>query len=155
MILQQWQAEVSPAHKRGPLVTIQAACIIAGFALSNWVCLGSSYASSSLQWRFPIAMQAIFPLYTLLTVPFLVESPRWLANHKGLDAATSVIARLNDAPLDDPDVLSVRREIEAALEEEKSNMTWYTIFTNSGEQNFRRLSLGVVVLYMQQMCGIK
>lgn len=88
-------------------------------------------------------------------MPFLVESPRWLANHKGIDEATAVISRLRGKPIDHPEVLEVRREIQLVLEEDKSSGGWYDLFKSTGEQNLRRLMLGVVGLYMQQIGGIK
>jgi hypothetical protein len=136
-------------------VTIDAALIIAGLALANWVSFGASFSTSSFQWRGPIAMQSIFAIYLLATIPFLVESPRWLANHVSLEKATAVIAQLKGCAEDDDGVLETRGEIERALEEEKSGGGWWEIFTNGGEQNFRRMLLGVIGLYMQQMCGLK
>ncbi|OQU98458.1 hypothetical protein CLAIMM_04244 [Cladophialophora immunda] len=153
-VVPTWQSEVCSASRRGQLVTIEAALIILGLAFSNWVCFGASFHTSSFQWRGPIAMQCIFALYLLVTVPFLVESPRWLANHKSLDEAVKIIAQLKDRPEDDPEVVSVATDIRQALEEEKSSGSWYEIFTNGGEQNFRRMMLGFGGLYMQQMCGI-
>jgi MFS family permease len=151
----QWQSEVSPTHNRGQLLTVQAACIILGYVFSTWISFGSSYATSSFQWIFPIACQVIFALYIAVTLPFMVESPRWLANHKGLSEATEVIARLRGKPIDNPEVLQVRREIEIALEEESAGSGWLELFKDTGEQNLRRLMLGVVGLYMQQIGGIK
>ncbi|OJJ45223.1 hypothetical protein ASPZODRAFT_119358 [Penicilliopsis zonata CBS 506.65] len=152
-IVPTWQSEVSPAKQRGQLLTVQTALITTGFALSNWICLGASYATSSIQWRLPIALQAVFALYTALSVPFLVESPRWLANHRGIDSAAEVIARLHDCEVDDPRVVAVRLEIEATIELHKESTGWKWIFS-SQDQNLRRMMLGVVGLYMQQMCGI-
>jgi hypothetical protein len=85
----------------------------------------------------------------------MVESPRWLANHKGLAEATEVIARLRGKPIDHPEVLQVRHEIQIALEEESAGSGLLELFKNTGEQNLRRLMLGVVGLYMQQIGGIK
>jgi hypothetical protein len=151
----QWQSEVCSASRRGQLVTIEAALIILGLAISNWVCFGASHNTSSFQWRGPIAVQCIFSLYLLASVPFLVESPRWLANHKGIDEATKVIAQLRDIPEDHPEVVSVTREIQMALAEEKGAGSWYEIFTNGGEQNFRRMMLGFGGLYVKpHFCGL-
>lgn len=151
----KWQAEVSPAESRGQLLTVQASCIILGYLFSCWIALGASYTNSSFQWIGPIALQAIFALYLGFCMPFLVESPRWLANHKGIDEATAVISRLRGKPIDHPDVLEVRREIQLVLEEETSSGGWWDLFKSTGEQNLRRLMLGVVGLYMQQIGGIK
>ncbi|GAD94727.1 hexose carrier protein [Paecilomyces variotii No. 5] len=152
-VVPTWQSEVSPARNRGQLLTIQAACIIFGYAVSCWISLGASYTTSSFQWTGPIALQILFSLYIAIALPFLVESPRWLANHKSIDEAVAVISRLRGKPSSDPEILQVRYEIERALEEEKSN-SWLDLFKPTGEQNLRRIVLGVVGLYMQQIGGI-
>jgi len=145
---------VSQAQHRGALITVEAALIIFGFVLSNWATFGASYHESQFQWKFPIAFQSIFAIYLLVVVPFLVESPRWLANHKSLDEATAVIAQLLGLSIDHSEVLKVRGEIQMALEAEEGG-SWTDIFKNGGQQNFRRMLLGVGALYMQQMGGIK
>ncbi|KAJ5723443.1 hypothetical protein N7488_001478, partial [Penicillium malachiteum] len=96
----------------------------------------------------------IFAIYLLVSVPFLVESPRWVANHKSIEEATRIIARLQDRDENDPEVIRVRDEISAALEEEGQS-SWSDLFKNGGQQNFRRMLLGFGVLYMQQLTGIK
>lgn len=116
--------------------------------------MGASYTTSSFQWTGPIALQILFSLYIAIALPFLVESPRWLANHKSIDEAVAVISRLRGKPASHPEVFQVRYEIERALEEEKSN-SWLDLFKPTGEQNLRRIALGVVGLYMQQIGGIK
>lgn len=150
----QWQSEVSDAGNRGVYLTIQSANINTGFFLSNWITLGASYAKSELQWKFPICVQLVFATYLLISVPFLVESPRWVANHKSIEEATRIIARLQDRDEQDEEVLRVRDEICKAIEEEEET-SWMDIFKNGGQQNFRRMLLGFGVLYMQQLTGIK
>lgn len=152
-VVPTWQAEVSQAHNRGAMITIEAVNIIIGFALSNWVSFGASYATSNLQWIFPIALQVVFALYLLAVGPFLVESPRWLAHHKDIGQATHVLARLLDTTEDDTRVQESRAEILEALELE-SGGSLREIFTSGGQQNFRRMLLGVGALYFQQMSGI-
>lgn len=116
---------------------------------------GTAYVThSQLQWVFPIALQVVFPVYLLIMVPFLVESPRWIALHGSLGQATKVIAQLRDLPEDDDEVVRTRNEIEMALEAEKPGSFW-DLFRNGGQQNFRRMMLGVAALSMQQLTGIK
>jgi hypothetical protein len=93
-------------------------------------------------------------MYLLVTVPFLVESPRWIARHRSLAEATRVIARIWDLPEDHEEVLRTRFEIEMAMEAEKSGSFW-DLFKNGGQQNLRRMLLGVAALSMQQLTGIK
>lgn len=135
------------------MITIEAVNIIIGFVLSNWVGFGASFATNNLQWILPIALQVVFAVYLLCIGPFLVESPRWLANHKDIDQATYVLARLLDTTEDDVRVQESRAEIEEALRLE-SGGSFREIFTNGGQQNFRRMMLGVGALYFQQMSGI-
>lgn len=109
---------------------------------------------SQFQWTFPVALQVVFPIYLMAIVPFLVESPRWVARHHSLAKATELIARIWDIPEDHHDVTEMRYEIEAALEAEKSGSFW-DLFKNGGQQNLRRMLLGVAALSMQQLTGIK
>ncbi|KAL2859935.1 sugar porter family MFS transporter [Aspergillus lucknowensis] len=152
-IVPTWQSEVTGADERGIYLTVQSANINTGFVLSNWISLGASYATSEFQWIFPIAMQVIFAVYLLVTVLFLVESPRWVANHISLDEATRIIARLHNKDETHEDVFKVREEIRLALEEE-TPPSWADLFRNGCQQNLRRMLLGFGVLYMQQLTGI-
>lgn len=116
----QWQSEISRPTNRGILLTIQSANINSGFVLSTWITFGTAYVTRShFQWIFPIALQVVFPIYLLAIVPFLVESPRWVARHRSLDQATQVIARIWDLPADHEEVKQLRYEIEMAMEAEK------------------------------------
>lgn len=152
-VVPTWQAEVSQAHNRGAMITIEAANIIVGFSLSNWIAFGSSFATSNFQWIFPISLQTVFAIYLLIIGPFLVESPRWLANHRDIHEATRVLARLLDTTEDDTRVQESRAEIIKALELEAGG-SFREIFTGGGQQNLRRMLLGVGALYFQQMSGI-
>lgn len=152
-VVPTWQAEVSQAHNRGAMITIEAVNIIIGFVLSNWISFGASYATSNLQWIFPIAMQVVFAIYLLIVGPFLVESPRWLAHHKDIQEATHVLARLLDTTEDDVRVQESRAEIQEALLLE-SGGSFREIFTGGSQQNLRRMLLGVGTLYFQQMSGV-
>lgn len=87
-------------------------------------------------------------------VPFLVESPRWVAHHRSLSQAKQIIAQIRDLPEDAEEVVRTGNEIEMALEAEKAGSFW-DLFRNGGQQNFRRMVLGVTALSMQQLTGIK
>lgn len=153
-VVPTWQAEVSRSSNRGQLITVEAVNIIVGFVLSNWVSFGANFAKNNFQWIFPIALQTIFAIYLLLIGPFLVESPRWIAHHKSIEEAGSVISRLLDLPEDHVEVIKVRDEIQEALRLEEGG-SWTDIFKHGGQQNLRRMLLGFGALYMQQMSGIK
>lgn len=72
-----------------------------------------------------------------------------------MDQARHVISRLRGRPEDDPVVVEVANEIQRALEEESRTEEKFGILRHGGQQNLRRMLLGVGGLLMQQMSGIK
>lgn len=55
-------------------------------AAAGWTGYGCYFTTDdALQWRLPLALQAIAPILLLSGRPWLPESPRWLVN-KGRDA---------------------------------------------------------------------
>lgn len=71
-----WQSETTKASWRGKLVVLGLVLNVAGFCLANWVTFGFSYLEGSISWRFPLALQLLFGIVILATVPWLPESPR-------------------------------------------------------------------------------
>jgi MFS family permease len=72
-----YQSECAKPHQRGPLVILSGTLIgfvgltnqqpeceadQKGIMCSYWVGLGFYYTSGDIQWRFPIAFQAIFTI---------------------------------------------------------------------------------------------
>lgn len=155
-----WQAETSKASLRGMLVVLELVLNIAGFSLSNWVNYGFTYATGSIQWRFPIALQLVFMIVLFATVPWLPESPRWLVNKGRVDEAKQIIADLEDLPLDDPWVQTQSAEVEHAAEEEKENAVPFKDLLRGrtgkggGTCVLRRLLLGMSAQALQQLSGI-
>lgn len=64
-------------------------------AVAYWVDYGFSYVDSGAQWRFPIALQAVFALSTVLLVSFLPETPRWLLSHDRSEEAMEILQRIH------------------------------------------------------------
>jgi hypothetical protein len=52
--------------------------IVAGYSIAGWVGFACYYASNEqFQWRFPLSLQALWPLLMLCVVKWVPESPRW------------------------------------------------------------------------------
>jgi hypothetical protein len=64
-------------------------------AVSYWVDYGMSFVDGSAQWRFPISLQILFAVSTILLLLVLPESPRWLLYHDRQDTAVKVLERVN------------------------------------------------------------
>ncbi|KAM0803762.1 general substrate transporter [Usnea florida] len=154
-----WQAESFKSHNRGALLIIQSALIAFGHPLSTFMGLASSQAEpSSFAWRWPIAFQGVFLVIILMTLPFLPESPRWLAQHDKIDEAVEVFARLEGKGVskDHPSVIIQRDEVMASVRQELllGSTSWGEVFTEGKNRNLSRVLLGIGPYMMNQWCGI-
>ena len=96
-----YQSEVAPPQSRGLLVGSHGVFLAAGYNIAGWVGLGSYYASdSSFSWRFPLALQTLFPLILLADSVKLPPSPRWLVQKDRSEEALRVLQELRACPGD-------------------------------------------------------
>ena len=150
-----YQSECSPASIRGALVTLQGTVTILGVVISYWMDYGTSFTESSLQWRFPLAFQAVFAVLLVLQMVGLPETPRWLVRHDRYDEARTVIAAIEDKSNDDPAVSSTIMDIRIGLEEELKGgpFKFKELFTWGEMQNLRRLLIVISIQLGQQFTG--
>ncbi|KAK8100962.1 general substrate transporter [Apiospora kogelbergensis] len=155
-----WQGETSKASWRGKLVIIEMIMNIFGFMLSNWVTFGLSYASGSIAWRLPLAIQFIFIFVLWATVPWLPESPRWLIAKGRVQEADIILADLENLDVDDPYIVTQSKDIQWAVNyERENNVPWSQLLRgktgpNQGTSTIRRMILGMGTQAMQQFSGI-
>ncbi|OAA53638.1 General substrate transporter [Niveomyces insectorum RCEF 264] len=153
-----WQAETSTLSKRGQLIIIQMANCITGFAISNWLTLGLSFARGSVAWRFPLAFQVFFSAIICCLCPFLPESPRLLLRKNKHREALDVLAALagNGATADSPSVRAQYQVIYTVLESENMKAySWLQLLSGKGPAGvLRRMILGICIQVMNQLSGI-
>ena len=91
----------------------------------------------------------------LLVLPFLPETPRWLVAHGRENDAATVYARLNNTEESHAKVQHKMSEIIATHRFEKSigEAGWFQVFKNDEGQSLRRMLLGAMPQFMQQMSG--
>lgn len=116
---------------------------------------GTSFTKSELQWRFPLAFQAVFAILLILQVVGLPETPRWLVQHDRHEEAREVISALSDTAKDDPDVSRTVLDIQVGLEEERKGgpFRFTELFTWGEVQNLRRLLITITIELGQQFTG--
>jgi Sugar (and other) transporter len=150
------QSETSQAKQRGKLIIIQLVLVLGGIVITNWMNFGFTFApDTQVSWRFPLAFQDFFAILTILLIPFLPESPRWLVMKGRRDETRITIARLLAKPQDHQQVIDDLNVIcdSVARAEEQGNFGWREVFRNGKKQTFRRILLGAGPSFMQQMGG--
>ena len=128
----QYMAEIAPVHlrvrhgywadtdKQGRLVGIFGACFQIGSVVMGGAMVGfSRWDTSDWQWRLPILLQCVGPVFVCSSIYFLCpETPRYLILKGRYDEARVVIAKTmtthND--INAPIVPIVFRQIEESLE---------------------------------------
>src|SRR5215467_2202627 len=86
-------AEISPAQKRGLLVSLNQLAIVSGILLSysvNYMLTGAGLAN----WRWMFASAALPSIAFLLTLLFIPESPRWLVQKGREQEAEHVLSQM-------------------------------------------------------------
>ncbi|RSL83351.1 hypothetical protein BHE90_002253 [Fusarium euwallaceae] len=90
-------AEIAPPATRGLLVGQHGAFFLIGYSLASWVSVGAFFnkETAQFQWRFPLALQSLWPLLVLVFVQAIPESPRWLISRGNTADAWNVLCRLH------------------------------------------------------------
>ncbi|KAL4888868.1 general substrate transporter [Aspergillus ambiguus] len=150
-----YQSECSPANVRGTLLTLQGTMTILGLCIAYWLDYGTSFTDLSLQWRFPLAFQAVFAIFLILQVIGLPETPRWLMQNDRHEEAREVVAAINDLPSDDAQVIQSLVDIESAIREDHQGgpLKFKEFFAHGSLQNWRRMLIIIAIEIMQQFTG--
>ncbi|QIW99101.1 hypothetical protein AMS68_004619 [Peltaster fructicola] len=146
-------AEISPPQWRGLQSGLLQWFLSWGFLVAQWLGYGMSFASGTVQWRFPLAFQILPASILLCGIAFMVESPRWLMEQDRQDEARRVLTRLRDSNSTDKIELELA-EIRDVIAADRINgqTSWKTIFTMPARR--KRLLLGCGVQAFGPLSGI-
>ncbi|KAJ5765785.1 hexose carrier protein [Penicillium odoratum] len=149
-----WLSECSMPESRGRMMAMQLSNLIVGLILANWLDYGMESYSGSVQWRFPCAFQILFCCITLVCMPFLPESPRYLCAKGDMVNGAISLAALRAGFPDDPAVAAELKEIQFALSVEAEEQgSWSDVFKDNGISGFSRIAIGFAANFFQQMSG--
>ena len=144
-------SEVSPAERRGRLVTQNELMIVSGQLLA-FVCnavIGGLWGESGGVWRWMLViatLPAVALWFGMLVMP---ESPRWLASKGRYSEALEVLRQVRDARRAESELAEVR----ALAEEDRAAQTagWRDLAVPW----IRRIVLiGLAIAVMQQITGV-
>ena len=154
-------AEISPAHLRGRLVSLNQLAIVFGILLAqvmNWLIAhpvppGATADEIMLSWdgqrgwRWMFAVTAIPSILFLVATLLVPESPRWLAAKGRNRKALQVLERLGGGDY----AVQVMRDFASTSEAQPERSVWKEF---SAPGMGRVLLLGVLLAILQQWCGI-
>jgi SP family sugar porter-like MFS transporter len=154
-------AEVSPAHLRGKLVSLNQLTIVIGILLAqiiNWkiartVQLGATAQdilnswNGQIGWRWMFGATAVPSLLFFIATLMIPESPRWLAKNGAKEKASKVLARIGG----DAYSTAALDEIEATLAVSAAEADLQALLE---PRMLKVLLLGVGLAVLQQWCGI-
>lgn len=158
MLVPLYQSEIAPPRIRGLLVGMHGVMICVGYALASWVGLGFYFVNASgAQWRLPLAIQCLPPLFLAMGIYFLPESPRWLLNQDrdedALKAFEAVRAEADDAELEDRAALLQEFEVvKESIRREKLDKHRFVDLFNTPSMR-KRCLIGFIVLFGCQGTG--
>ncbi len=134
-------AEISPAKKRGLLVSLNQLAIVTGILLSysvNYLLTGAGPSN----WRWMFAAAAVPSIAFFLTLLFIPESPRWLVQKGREQEAEHFLAQMVGSQTAAREL----DEIRAAISEESGYLL---------DPTFRKaLIVAIVIALFSQFTGI-
>lgn len=149
-----WLAECAFPKSRGRMMAMQLSNLIMGLIISNWLDYGMSFYAGSIQWRFPCAFQIVFCIIVVVFMPFLPESPRYLARMDRLAEASKNLAALRGNHQDTPEIAEEMKEIQYAIEIESHQVGWTDCFKDGGVSGFTRVAIAFSANFFQQLSGV-
>ncbi|PTN10532.1 sugar porter family MFS transporter [Mangrovibacterium marinum] len=142
-------SEISPAHNRGRLVSMNQFAITIGIVLAyifDYLLIGLGDDS----WRYMLAVPALFGLlYLIFIVISFPESPRWLVANNRKDEAERIMHRIGGDQL----VKSELAEIERTIAEEKKKKRLAISELFKGKTG-KIVLIGTLIAAFQQITGI-
>jgi sugar porter (SP) family MFS transporter len=154
-------AEISPAHLRGRLVSLNQLAIVFGILLAqvvNWLIARPVPAGATAHdilvswngqwgWRWMFAVTAVPSVLFLISTFLVPESPRWLASKGRTQQALRVLERLGGRSYAE----QVLNDFASASEAQPQRSLWSEL---SSPGMAKVLVLGVALAVLQQWCGI-
>jgi MFS family permease len=163
VLFPMYAAELSPPRARGFLVGQHGLGLCVGYNLAAAVSLGCYFSKNgNFAWRFPLALQCLFPGILFIFSFWMPESPRWLILNDRLDEARTVVTRIHRSPQDENDDFAIAEcdlmVAQIHLERAKSNGAvmsfvgrWKYLFS---KKSYRcRAILAFIIMFGMQGTG--
>ncbi|TPX07829.1 uncharacterized protein E0L32_010516 [Thyridium curvatum] len=162
LMLPIYISECSPALIRGRLVGIFEIMLQVALVFGFWVNYGVDRdmdPARDIQWHIPVAVQFIPAGLLLISMPFLIESPRWLVAKNRGEQARRALSWVRNLPEDHAYISTELGEIQASvtyeLELSGGKDTNLQILRELGAKGIRnRVIISVLLMLLQNLTGI-
>lgn len=147
--------EVSPKQIRGAMVSCYQLMITFGIFLGTCCNFGTKTYGNSAQWRIGVGLQFLWCIIMVCAMAIVPESPRFLIQKEKYEEAKKSIAKSNRSKVDDKITIDEFEIVMSGVEAERSagEAKWMEAFETKNK-TFQRVSMGVIVLALQQLTGI-
>jgi sugar porter (SP) family MFS transporter len=155
-------AECSPALIRGRLVGATEIMIQIGLVIGFWINYGVNEGispESDAQWRIPVGIQLVPAGMLLICMPWMPESPRWLASKNRIERARKCLSWVRNLPEDHPyltqEIDEISKNIEFEVESTGGNRSIAQIFREIAAPGVRnRVIISVLLMLLQNLSGV-
>ncbi|KAJ4330510.1 hypothetical protein N0V87_009931 [Didymella glomerata] len=145
-------AEVAKHSQRGTIIIIQQLAIEWGILIMYFIGYGCSFIAGPDSFRTAWSIQFVPCVFFMIGLPFLPESPRWLAMKDKTEQAIHVLANIQaGGDINDPYVIAQYEEIVTVLVAERNALKGWRKFVYNGM--WRRTVAGFTVQAWQQLSG--
>ncbi|EFQ87359.1 hypothetical protein CFE70_002159 [Pyrenophora teres f. teres 0-1] len=146
-------AEISKHSQRGAIIIIQQLAIEWGILIMYFIGYGCSFIpGETASFRTAWGIQYVPCVFFMIGLPFLPESPRWLAKVDRTEEAIHVLAAIQaDGNIEDPYVVAEYEEIITTLTAERLAPQGWRKFVLNGM--WKRTLAGFSVQAWQQLSG--
>ncbi|EPQ53071.1 hypothetical protein GLOTRDRAFT_117176 [Gloeophyllum trabeum ATCC 11539] len=151
---QAYTIEMAHPAYRGIMGGMYQVCFFLGTIISTWLEFGLSYygGTSTINWRLPMAIQALPALVVLTFVYFIPESPRWYISRGEPDKARAILVKYHGNGNPDSEVVRLEMdEMREVINTGGSDKRWwdYRELFNSREARYRSFLVGCIAFFGQ------
>jgi SP family arabinose:H+ symporter-like MFS transporter len=140
-------AEISPAHARGKLVSLNQLTIILGILMATVSAYFFGDSNNAESWRWMFGSALVPAVLFFVSVFFIPETPRWLIKANRDQEAKLVLIRIGEQGFIEQEM----RDIQNSLNHNTKKGSYRDLF---GKTVLPALFVGFGLAILQQFCGI-
>ena len=120
-----YTVEMAHPYWRGRMGGLLMGCLVFGTIFAGWINFGASYSTSDFAWRFPLAIQAIPPLFCIIVPIFCPETPRYLFMCGKKEEALRVLTKFHGRGNPNSQIVKLQYSEYSHVIVEGQNRRWF------------------------------